>query len=351
MINSKISIIVPVYNVERYLRKCLDSLINQTYKNIEIICVNDGSTDNSLDILNEYANKDKRIIVVNKKNGGISDARNVGISKVSGEYMMFVDSDDWVDLETCEKSLDAMNKYSVDVVLYSYVREFDNKSLPKIIFNEDCYFNIDDTRNKLYRRLFGLYGEELKQPENADAIVTVWGKLYKSKLIIDNDIKFIDVKTVGSCEDGLFNIEVFHYVKTTYFINKTYYHYRKENISFTSLYRNDLSKRWNNLYDAMDYQINKNNLDTSFKDALNNRIALNMIGLGLNTLANPVSFFKRRKELMCTLKENRIKKAVDSLDIRYFPIHWKIFFYFIKKQFILGFYILLFIMKKLRGVL
>ena len=349
MIDSKISIIVPVYNVERYLRKCLDSLINQTYKNIEIICVNDGSTDDSLDILNEYANKDKRITVVNKKNGGISDARNVGISKASGEYMMFVDSDDWIDLETCEKSLEAMNKYSVDVVLYSYVREFDNKSLPKIIFNEDCYFNIDDTRNKLYRRLFGLYGEELKQPENADAIVTVWGKLYKSKLIINNNIKFVDVKTVGSCEDGLFNIEVFHYVKTAYFINKAYYHYRKDNVSFTASYRYDLFNKWHNLYDAMDYQISKNNLDTSFKEALNNRIALNMIGLGLNTLAKPVSFFNKRKELKIILKDNQIKNAVKSLDISYFPLHWKIFFYCISKNQVLFLLILLQILNFIRS--
>lgn len=348
MINNKISIIVPVYNVEKYLKKCLDFLINQTYKNIEIICVNDGSTDNSLDILNEYANKDERIIVVNKKNGGISDARNVGISKVSGEYMMFVDSDDWVDLETCEKSLDVMVKYSVDIVLYSYVREFDNKSLSKIIFNEDCYFNVDDTKNKLYRRLFGLYGEELKKPENADAIVTVWGKLYKSKLIIDNNIKFVDVKTVGSCEDGLFNIEVFHYVKTAYFINKTYYHYRKDNMSFTALYRHDLFNKWHNLYDAMELHITKNNLDVSFKGALNNRIAMGMIGLGLNTLAKPVSFLKKRKELKTILKDNRIKKAIKLLDISYFPIHWKIFFCCIKNRFYTLVLFSILIMNKLR---
>lgn len=122
MIRNKISIIAPVYNIERHLRKCLDSLINQTYKNIEIICVNDGSADKSLDILNEYANKDKQIVIVDKKNGGISDARNIGIAKASGEYMIFVDSDDCIDLETCQKSLDTVLKYSVDVVLYSYVR-------------------------------------------------------------------------------------------------------------------------------------------------------------------------------------------------------------------------------------
>ena len=93
-----ISVIVPVYNVENYLGKCLDSLINQTYKDIEIICINDGSTDNSLNILREYEQMDSRIIIIDQKNGGLSNARNIGLKEAAGEYIMFVDSDDWIDL-------------------------------------------------------------------------------------------------------------------------------------------------------------------------------------------------------------------------------------------------------------
>lgn len=95
-ITPKVSIIVPVYNVENYLRKCLDSLINQTLKNIEIICINDGSTDNSLSILEEYASKDERIIVINQENAGVSSARNRGLEIATGEYIAFVDADDSV---------------------------------------------------------------------------------------------------------------------------------------------------------------------------------------------------------------------------------------------------------------
>ncbi len=93
----KISIVVPVYNVESYLKKCLDSIINQTYKNLEIILVDDGSTDNSVDICDEYAKRDNRIKVIHKKNGGLSDARNTGIEIATGNYIGFVDSDDWID--------------------------------------------------------------------------------------------------------------------------------------------------------------------------------------------------------------------------------------------------------------
>ena len=99
----KVSIIIPVYNVEKYLQKCLESLVNQTLKEIEIICINDGSTDKSEEILKIFAQKDDRIIVVNKENEGQSVARNVGIKLAKGEFLGFVDSDDWVDLDFFEK--------------------------------------------------------------------------------------------------------------------------------------------------------------------------------------------------------------------------------------------------------
>lgn len=345
-----ISIIVPVYNVEKYLKKCLDSLVNQTYKNIEIICINDGSTDHSLDILNEYANKDKRIIIINKKNGGISESRNMGIAKASGEYIMFVDSDDWINLETCQKSLDAILKYSVDVVMWSYVREYDDRSLPKIIFDKDIYFDEKNTKEKIYRRFFGLLKEELMQPENADAIVTVWGKLYKSELILNNNIKFVDTKEIGTCEDGLFNIEVFKYAKNLYFIKQNLYHYRKINTSFTSGYKNNLYNKWNNLYTMMENHIQKNNLDESFQLALSNRIALSLIGMGLNTVCSNKSKIEQYKELKLILKDQKIGLSLKKLELKYFPFHWKMFFYFAKKNSVFLVYLILILMNKMRGV-
>lgn len=142
---------------------------------------------------------------------------------------------------------------------------------------------------------------------------------------------------------------MFKYVHTVYFINKYYNHYRKDNeVSLTSSYKKDFYKKWHNLYDAMENHITKNNLDDTFKEALNNRIALGMIGLGLNTLAKPVSFFEKRKELKTILKDNQINNAVKSLDISYFPLHWKIFFYCIKNRFYTFVLFLILIMNKLR---
>jgi glycosyltransferase involved in cell wall biosynthesis len=122
-----ISIVIPVYNVEKYLRECLDSVVNQTMREIQIICVNDGSTDSSPAILEEYAQKDKRIEVIHQKNAGVSAARNAAYPYLKGEYTLFIDSDDWVDLQLCKKVYQKMKESEADVVLFSYVIIGDGK--------------------------------------------------------------------------------------------------------------------------------------------------------------------------------------------------------------------------------
>ena len=108
--NEKISVIVPVYNVKLYLHKCVDSILNQTYQNIEVLLIDDGSTDGSSDICDSYTEKDSRIKVVHKKNGGLSSARNTGLDMATGEYILFVDSDDYIDIEMIRRLYDALVK-------------------------------------------------------------------------------------------------------------------------------------------------------------------------------------------------------------------------------------------------
>lgn len=115
-----ITIIIPVYNVEKYLKKCLDSIINQTYKNLEIILIDDGSIDNSPKICDEYAIKDKRIKVIHKRNAGVSSARNDGLNKATGQYLIFVDSDDYIELNMVEKIYNNTKKYNTDLYLFNY---------------------------------------------------------------------------------------------------------------------------------------------------------------------------------------------------------------------------------------
>ncbi|MDY3001340.1 MAG: glycosyltransferase [Romboutsia timonensis] len=170
-----LSIIIPIYNVEKYLTKCIESVINQTYKNLEIILVNDGSTDNSKDIINKYSLIDSRIKVINKKNGGLSDARNVGIEIAKGDYIAFLDSDDWVELNMYEKLYSYIKQENADIAQCSYQKvyneEVNNQKIKeeiKLISGKDSLYNLSG--------------------KNAGKTVVVWNKIYKRELF--NDIRF-----------------------------------------------------------------------------------------------------------------------------------------------------------------
>ncbi len=131
MKKDKVSIIVPVYNVEKYLNKCINSIINQTYKNIEIIIINDGSTDNSEKIIKEYLKKEDRIIYIRKKNGGLSSARNAGIEVANGEYICFVDSDDWIGPNYIKDNIEAIENNNSDMSICNIVYIYDDGTIKK----------------------------------------------------------------------------------------------------------------------------------------------------------------------------------------------------------------------------
>ena len=142
----KVSVIVPVYNVEKYLKKCLDSLVNQTLKDIEIIVVNDGSPDNSQKIIDEYSDKYSNIKAYIKKNGGLSDARNYGIKKAKGEYLAFVDSDDYIDKDMLKKMYDSAKKNKYDIVVCDTVNVYKDHN---VLIRSNLHYSNNDTENYL----------------------------------------------------------------------------------------------------------------------------------------------------------------------------------------------------------
>ena len=171
-----VSVIVPVYNVEKYLSRCLDSLINQTLKNLEIICINDGSKDNSIKILEEYSQKDNRIIILNQDNAGLSAARNNGMNHAKGEYIGFVDSDDWVNLNFFEKLYNAAKKYGCDIAAADFIREHPKRKKKRLNITEE----------KVYQR-----------PEEKYLICKtyregcVWNKIYKTEFLKSINLNFV----------------------------------------------------------------------------------------------------------------------------------------------------------------
>lgn len=230
--NPLVSVLIPVYNVEKYLRQCLDSLVNQTLKEIEIICVNDGSTDKSLSILQEYAKKDNRIVIINKQNGGLPSARNAGLIAANGKYVGFVDSDDYVDL-------DMFN------ILYDTA---ESKRAEIAICGAQCFPHDEDVP---------LWMKESLSPEetffcNSDLNVFftqkgarpfIWRYLVKRELIEKNQIRLDETIVLG--EDTALQFKLFSVAKRVAFVSQKLYHYRwtRQGSIMESLNYKDEAKR------------------------------------------------------------------------------------------------------------
>ena len=210
----KISVIVPVYNAEKYLPKCLDGLINQTFKDIEIICVNDGSTDRSLSILKEYAKKDSRIVIVDKKNSGPGACRNIGIEKATGEFIQFVDSDDWIEPETCEVCYQKAKEHNVDMVSF-------NSTVygPKIF--PYYYYDIKKEKKIIWKDIStNLFNYHFHS----------WHFLYKKDFLLQNKISFPNL-IWG--EDVPFVMRAILKAKSIYMIPNCLYAYVQQSQSIT----------------------------------------------------------------------------------------------------------------------
>lgn len=218
---SKVSVVVPIYKVEKYLGKCVDSIINQSYKNLEIILVDDGSPDNCGRMADEYAAKDYRIKSVHKENGGLSDARNFGIQHVTGEFTLFVDSDDWVAENMIEVMVNNIILFKADVVQSAFYYAFEDH----LLFDNRYYAKDEPPtildNNALMTEL--VINERVKN--------FAWGKLYKTHLI--KDIAF--VKGV-LFEDVFWAHKVMHRVKTYLLLHQPMFYYLQRADSIVSNY-------------------------------------------------------------------------------------------------------------------
>lgn len=214
-----ISVIVPIYNVEKYLGRCIESIVNQTYKNIEIILVDDGSPDNCPEICDNWEKKDERIKVIHKENGGLSDARNAGLEIASGDYISFIDSDDYISLDFFETLLETMISENSDIVECSVVKFYEKN-------NFDDYY--DDLSVCSFNKINGLSALISENPFHQH----VWNKLYQFSLV--SDIPF----AVGKLnEDEFWTYQIFGRAKKVTKINKTmYYYFQRENSIMGNMY-------------------------------------------------------------------------------------------------------------------
>lgn len=218
----KISIIVPIYNVENYLSKCIDSILDQSFGDYEIILVNDGSTDNSGNIINKYHKKDKRIIAVHKENRGVSQSRNIGIKYSKGQYILFLDPDDWLEKNALDLLNSIIDKKEYDIVQFKYIINDINSN--KVMINIDN--SIFDNDNLLNMTLVG------------KNIFSVWSKLIKREFILKNNIYFNEDISYG--EDLLYTATMIMYKPKYIFIDEFLYNYYKRENSLSRTKNNKL---------------------------------------------------------------------------------------------------------------
>ncbi|MDD3080041.1 MAG: glycosyltransferase [Paludibacter sp.] len=208
----KVSIIVPVYNAGKYLNRCLDSLINQTYRNIEIVLVNDGSSDNSGEICDNYAQHDSRITVFHKENEGAGLTRNKGLELSRGEYIYFIDADDWLELTCIEKSVFALNKETPDILVFGYRKiSPDNKTISTVLPLSESLEILDSNRTNIFTKL------------NLGTGHAVWNKIFRSNFLEENNLQFKKTKRV---EDFIFLIEAYNCVSKISAVGEVLHNYQ-----------------------------------------------------------------------------------------------------------------------------
>lgn len=346
----KVSIVVPVYNVEEYLEQCVDSLIKQTYQNLQIILVDDGSTDNSGAICDKYMKTDERVQVIHKANGGSSSSREAGVNAANGQYLMFVDGDDWLDLYAVEKCVNkVLEDATISCVMFSYAKETKTATIPMHIMDGDMLFIGDEAKDKIHRWLFGLSSLELSHPERMENIVSCCMKLYQIDFAKQG--KYFDTKDVGSCEDGLFNIYALVNCEKIAYIDMPFYHYRKREGSLVKSYKPNFVEQWGNLFSIMQAYISENELGQPYKEALNNRIALSITAVSINiTRDTNSSSFDKIRYIRKYLNSACYKEAIRNMDMTHLPSIWKVLLTCCKMRLASVVYIgMLVVSQKIRG--
>lgn len=294
----KISVVIPVYNVEKYLSRCVDSVLGQIYRNIEVILVDDGSIDGSPEICDEYQKKDKRVKVIHKENSGAGSSRNIGLSNAKGDYIAFVDSDDYIELDMYENMMRINEKYDCDIVLCDCYKEDINM---KEVFTHNIrkgYYN----NEMLYKEYFPtlLMTNSVNYPPTISNCVC----LFKKKLLDSHQILYKD--GLRFSEDLLFGSQAMYYANSFYYMkNCCYYHYMFNPTSVTKVF---YKNKWNIMKQL---HIEIENFFLSVKDYnFQRQVDLVLLFIVYHCIGNiKVSALDKKN------KKNEIKNILENVDV------------------------------------
>lgn len=343
----KVFVIVPVYNTENYLDRCVQSILEQTHKNIELILVDDGSQDSCAWKCDEYSRQDDRVHVIHKENGGAALARKAGLDIATGDYIVFVDCDDWLELNTISSCVDSALRDDADCVMFGYVREYPQKSMCNPLFPESFSYDLNLSEKCVHRRIVGPLGEELSEPQRVDNLSSFCMRLMKADIARKGI--FVSERLIGTSEDTIFNLYALDGCKISY-INKCFYHYRKSNAqSITAQHKPDLAEKWDVMYGIMQEYIDGSGRADEYHTPFLNRVACGMIGLGLNEIGSTEGIWKKSQRLRAILDKPLYREAFKQLDTSYCGAKWKLFFLLCKKRWTFLLAVLLQIMNYLRS--
>lgn len=312
-----ISIIVPIYKVEKFIIQCVDSILNQSYKDLEIILVDDGSPDNCPNICDEYANMDSRIKVVHKSNGGLMSARQAGLRVATGDYIGFVDGDDWIEPDMYERFANAIEKYCPDIAICEFIYAYPDKDELSIQNLPWPYYDKAQLETEIYPQM--LFKDEFYR---FGINPCCWSKVYKKDILEKNLFNVTTEIKMG--EDAAFTYPCLLDADSLAYIHKPLYHYRNNPESMTNMYDSDLENTilipygiLKNVFDKFDYEL----------ASQLNYYLLYLVNFAVRNEANP-SCKKSRKEIIKTLKKftsnENVVLAAKSVDFAKLPIHTKL---------------------------
>lgn len=315
-----VSVIVPVYNVEAYLNRCVESIVNQTYRNLEIILIDDGSPDKCPQMCDEWARRDGRIRVVHKQNEGLGMARNTGLETATGDFICFFDSDDYVEADTIERSIEAAQKYDADIVCYGMIQE---DSRGRIISKQ-----IPRPPKTVYRNseildtfIRGAAGMDPETGENWNFSLSACTKLFSARCVKRNGWEFVSEREIIS-EDFYSLMRLFRDVNTVCIIPRAFYHYCANEKSLTHTYQQDRFERVCNYY----REILKLCDECGYPKDVGQRLSGTYMGGVIATLKQIVASnlsFKEKISIINTILDNELLQGVLNSKVDSFE-NWRI---------------------------
>lgn len=300
-----VSIIVPVYKVpEQYLRKCIESIMAQTLKEIEILLVNDGSPDNCGAICNNYANRDNRICVLHKKNGGLSSARNYGCKAANGKWIMFVDGDDWIEPDMCQTMYNVGEEKHVQLVMCGIVKDYGRSSTPYRFYLED---------GKVYQNEECKWLQQQLLVYNAN-IAFAASKLIERKLLVSNGIYHDEMIRQGA--EGLeFNLRLFEKLESATFVNKIFYHYIYNENSISASYNEKNQESVIKCFEKIKSFIDESNNRELLKLWFDNRLLYVIVTTAISGYFNPTNpepYKEKKRKYEAFLEKPIVKEALQT---------------------------------------